>query len=129
MIWVGVAALSAAGAVGRYSVMAALEGRLDRAFSSRTTLPSGTTIPWGTAFVNVGAAFALGLLAGASEGWMRLLGTGFLGSFSTFSTWMVEGVFLAGSGSRRQLATSGLWLGGMLALGVAAYGLGQAAVR
>ena len=117
MIWLGVAALSAVGAVGRYGVMASLEGRLDRA------------VPWGTAFVNLAAAFALGLVSGASDGWVRLLGTGFLGSFSTFSTWMVEGVFLAGSGSRRQLATTAVWLVGMLAVGVALYGLGRILAR
>ena len=123
MIWIGVAALSAAGAVGRYGIMAGLEGRFDRPSSS------GTTIPWGPAVVNLVAALALGALAGLPDGWMRLLGTGFLGSFSTFSTWMVEAVFLSGSGSRRQLATAGLWLGGMLLAGVAAYGLGQAVAR
>ena len=129
MIWLGVAALSAAGAVGRYGIMAGLEGRLDRAFSSRTALPSGTPIPWGTAVVNLLAAFALGLVVDASDDWVRLLGIGFLGSFSTFSTWMVEGVFLAGSGSRRQLAITGLWLCGMLALGVTVFGLGRVLAR
>jgi CrcB protein len=119
VIWLGVAAMSAAGAAGRFAVMAGLEGRLGRA----------TTIPWGTALVNVGAAFALGLLTGASEGWVRLLGTGFLGSFSTFSTWMVEGVFLAGAGKAHELRVSALWLGGMLAAGVVAFGLGQVVSR
>ncbi|MCT0199221.1 CrcB family protein [Synechococcus sp. CS-1325] len=52
---------------------------------------------WGTFAVNVVAAFALGLLVGidrrhslAGTGLLLLLGTGFLGSFSTFSTLMLE---------------------------------------
>ncbi|MGI9647959.1 MAG: fluoride efflux transporter FluC [Acidimicrobiia bacterium] len=119
MIWLGVAAASMAGAVGRYGVMAGLEGRLDR------------DIPWGTALVNVSAAFLLGLLAGSSpaENTARLLGAGFLGSFSTFSTWMVEGIFLAGTGTPRQLIRAGWWVGGMLAIGVAAFGWGHMLAR
>lgn len=52
---------------------------------------------WGTFGVNVIACFALGLLvsleqscAQASSRLLLLLGTGFLGSFSTFSTFMAE---------------------------------------
>ena len=87
-IWLGVAATSAIGAVGRYGVMAGFERRFDRG------------IPWGTALVNLAGAFALGLLVGAdrSDATVRLLAGGFLGSFSTFSSWMVEGVFILGSG-------------------------------
>lgn len=117
MIWLGVAAMSAAGAVSRYGVMAGLESRLDR------------SVPWGTALVNVGAAFALGLLDGASEGVVRLLGTGFLGSFSTFSTWMVESVFMARAGTPRGVGNASLWLVGMLVVGIGAYGLGAAVGR
>jgi len=119
MIWLGVAVTSAAGAVGRYSVMAGFERRFDR------------TVPWGTAVVNLAAAFLLGVLLGGgpSESTVRLLGAGFLGSFSTFSTWMVEGVFVAGQGSRRQLTRAMGWVLGLLVLGIIAYGSGYALTR
>jgi CrcB protein len=55
---------------------------------------------WSTLGVNVGASFALGLLVGLAPGgspgaaqMLLLLGTGFLGSLSTFSTFIAE-IFL-----------------------------------
>ena len=51
---------------------------------------------WGTFVVNVFACFALGLIveldqaSGATGGISLLLGVGFLGSLSTFSTFIVE---------------------------------------
>jgi CrcB protein len=52
----------------------------------------GLRAPWGVLAVNLLGAFLLGLLAGAhpSDVLVIALGTGFLGSFTTFSTWMVE---------------------------------------
>jgi CrcB protein len=45
-----------------------------------------------TLVVNLTGAFALGLLvgAGADADTARILGTGFLGAYTTFSTWMLE---------------------------------------
>jgi CrcB protein len=42
--------------------------------------------------VNIGCSFVLGLLAGldASHRTMLVLGTATLGSYTTFSTWMLE---------------------------------------
>jgi len=119
VIWLGVAATSAVGAVARYSVMAGLERRFDR------------QVPWGTALVNLVAAFLLGLLVGSdpTESTGRLLGAGFLGSFSTFSTWMVEGVFMAGTGTRRQLLRTSVWLVGLLLVGIVAFGFGHSLAR
>jgi len=119
MIWFGVAATSALGAVSRYGLMAGFERRFDRG------------IPWGTAVVNLTGALALGLLVGAdpSNATIRLVGAGFLGSFTTFSSWMVEGVFILGTGSRRRLIETTLWVAGMLVLGVAAFGVGAALAR
>ena len=90
---------------------------------------------WGTFGVNVIACFALGLLvsleqscAQASSRMLLLLGTGFLGSFSTFSTFMAE-VF-AVLRARAWGETLGLLassvLGGLLAmeLGLAIGGAG-----
>jgi CrcB protein len=119
VIWLGVAATSAAGAVGRFSVMAGLESRFDR------------RIPWGTALVNLFGAFVLGAVAGSdpSGSTARLLGSGFLGSFTTFSTWMVESVFMAGNGTRTEAQRALLWLAGMLVGGIAAYGWGVGLAR
>ena len=52
----------------------------------------GSAFPLGTLAVNVGGCFALGLLAGlgASSQTMLLLGTATIGSYTTFSTWMLE---------------------------------------
>jgi len=48
--------------------------------------------PLGTLAVNLSGAFALGLLVGlgASHRTMTVLGTATLGSYTTFSTWMLE---------------------------------------
>lgn len=119
MIWLGVAATSALGAVGRYGLMAGFERRFDRG------------VPWGTAVVNLLGSFALGLLIGAdpSNTTLRLVGGGFLGSFTTFSSWMVEGVFILGTGSRRRAVQTTWWVAGMLVLGVAAFGVGAGIAR
>jgi len=50
------------------------------------------SFPLGTLTVNLLGSFALGVLVGAGTGEdaLRLLATGLLGSFTTFSTWMLE---------------------------------------
>ena len=60
----------------------------------------GLRAPWGVLAVNLVGAFLLGLLVGAQPSSVVViaLGTGFLGSFTTFSTWMVESDALAMSG-------------------------------
>jgi CrcB protein len=77
--WAGVAALGALGAVGRWQVTAAVQRRV------RTSVPAGTLV------VNLLGALLLGLLVGmrVAEPVLLLLGGGLLGSFTTFSTWMV----------------------------------------
>ena len=56
-----------------------------------------SSLPWGTAVVNLTGAAALGALVGLDPGvvLVEVAGTGFLGGFTTFSTWMVESVGLA----------------------------------
>ncbi|HUR84439.1 MAG TPA: CrcB family protein [Solirubrobacteraceae bacterium] len=83
-------------------------------------LRTAARFPFGILLVNVAGAFALGLAAGAglSGDAYRLLATGLLGAFTTFSTWMLD--------SRRL----GRRLGGVnvvasLALGLAAVWFGR----
>jgi fluoride exporter len=80
LTWAGVAFLGALGAVARF--------RVDSAVSAR--LPSD--FPVGTLAVNLTGSFALGALVGisASHALALLLGVGFTGGYTTFSTWTVE---------------------------------------
>ena len=79
-VWVGIGAVGAIGAVLRFVVDGAVAARWRGAF------------PAGTLVVNVSGAFLLGALVGLgpSGDAMRLAGTGLLGSYTTFSTWMLE---------------------------------------
>jgi len=64
----------------------------------------GGTFPWATLSVNVLGSFALGLLAplalsrGLSPELRLLLTTGFMGAFTTFSTFSLETLQLARAG-------------------------------
>ena len=109
--WLGMAALGAAGALGRFTV----DGFVS------TQRPSD--FPFGTLAVNLTGGFTLGLLVGLGvTGDARfVLGTGLLGGYTTFSTWMFEAQRLGEAGE-----WSLMWLNlavPMLA-GVAATGLG-----
>jgi CrcB protein len=90
--------------------------------------------PLGTMIINLSGSFLLGLvvgLAGAhvlSPEWRLILGTGFLGGYTTFSTASYEAVRLAQQGRWRAasvhtigmavgafvFAAIGLWLGAVL---------------
>jgi CrcB protein len=58
----------------------------------------GSVFPWGTLLINVSGSVILGLVAAAYLGhadpvrrnWYLLLGTGFCGGFTTFSTFSLE---------------------------------------
>jgi fluoride exporter len=111
-VLIGIAALGGVGAVGRFLLDGAVAARAGRGF------------PWGTLAVNLSGAFVLGLLAGVAltgDG-LRLLGTGLLGAFTTFSTWAFEAHRQAedggGRGALANLAVS-------LVLGLACAWLGR----
>jgi len=73
--------------------------------------------PRGTLAVNLTGAFAAGIVTGAGVGTTALLiaGTGFLGGYSTFSTWMVERTYVATSiVAGLALAAGGYALGSLL---------------
>jgi fluoride exporter len=79
----------------------------------------------GTLAVNLAGAFGLGLLWGAADAlrsdWLVVAGTGFLGAFTTFSTWMVELHGRWRPGARRRLLVEA---GATLMAGVALVLLG-----
>ena len=92
----------------------------------------GGEFPLGTFMINVTGCFALGFLATALAAMRRdvalptaLLATGFLGGYTTFSTYALEGLLLYNDGSRRLAVASllGPVLAGLLA---AAAGAGVA---
>jgi fluoride exporter len=116
VVWIGVALLGGCGALARFGLTLLVADRLH------------PHLPMGTLAVNVSGAFLLGLLAGASvEGDARLLfGAGLLGSYTTFSTWMIETQRIDEAG-KRQLAVVNVLLSIVLGVGGAALGrfLGQ----
>lgn len=104
----------ALGAVGRYLLSGAVQQR------SRSDFPVGTLI------VNLAGAFLLGLVAGADnlQSTATLAAAGFLGGFTTFSTWMIETIRLGIRPIRsRSLANLALALLGGVALAAAGYSL------
>jgi fluoride exporter len=84
----------------------------------------GAGFPFGTLAVNLSGAFVLGVLAGLAlaAGPQRLLGTGLIGAFTTFSTWALETHRLAEDG---ELGRAGANVAVSLACGVAAAWLGR----
>jgi CrcB protein len=79
-VWIGVAALGSMAAVGRFL--------LDGWISAR----GARGLPLGTFVVNISGAFVLGLIAGVAltGDALVLVGTATIGSYTTFSTWMLE---------------------------------------
>lgn len=110
--WIAVAALGGTGAVARFLA--------DTTISQRV----GSAFPAGTLAVNLSGAAALGLLAGLGLHGVALLlaGTATLGSYTTFSTWMLETHRLAEDGHVRAAVLNVV---AALALGVGAAALGR----
>ncbi|MFE0751578.1 fluoride efflux transporter CrcB [Gordonia sp. NPDC058843] len=92
MIALAVMLAGALGAVTRFVVDGAVRHRWP------------TTTPWGTLAINVSGSALLGVLAGlvvfhgASHDWQLIVGTGFCGGYTTFSTASFEAVRLAQRG-------------------------------
>lgn len=87
-----------------------------------------TTFPWATVLINVSGSLLLGVLAGlvmsrhASPNLQLILGTGFCGGYTTFSTASFESVRLAQQRRYRIACLNVLGTAG-LSLGAAALGL------
>jgi CrcB protein len=112
LLWVGLAGVG--GVVARYAL---------------STPFHGDTLPWITVAINVVGSFLLGLLVTAhvfSDETRAALGVGFLGGFTTFSTFSVQAVldFEAGEPGRALLYIAASVVGGLAAAG-AGYALGR----
>ena len=86
----------------------------------------GTGFPWGTAFVNVLGSFLMGVLIEASASWRLFLATGFLGGFTTFSSFSLDTAFLIERGS---MGLAFLYVAGSVLIGIGALFAGLALVR
>lgn len=111
LVLAGVGVLGGIGAVARFLVDAAVADRV------------ATSFPAGTLAVNLSGALAVGVLLGATanEDAIRLIATGLLGAYTTFSTWALESHRLAEGG---ELRLAGLNFAVSLVLGVAVAWLG-----
>lgn len=112
MIAIAIGLVGGAGALARF-VLDGLAGRL-----------AGGRFPFGTLLVNVLGALVLGGLVGIAVGrdLYRVLGTGLIGAFTTYSTWAFESHRLGEDG---QLGLGILNLVVSLALGLGAAWAGR----
>ena len=112
LVVVAVGLVGGAGAISRFLLDGLVTGRAGREF------------PYGTFAVNLSGAFALGVVAGVAlhgDGY-RLVATGLLGAFTTFSTWAFESHRLGEDG---ELRVGALNVAVSLLLGVTAAWLGR----
>jgi fluoride exporter len=110
-VWIAVAALGAIGAIGRLLLEDVVSSKLPIAF------------PVGTLAVNVSGTFVLGLLTGvALTGTaLTLAGSATIGSYTTFSTWMLETHSL-NEDARRRAAVANVLVSVAVGIGAAALG-------
>jgi CrcB protein len=112
LLWFAVGALGGFGALARFLI------------DGLVSAGAGAQFPLGTLVVNLTGAVVLGVLVGiALHGSPYLLaGTAAIGSYTTFSTWLLESHRLAEDG-RRWLLAANVALG--LVMGVGAVALGR----
>jgi fluoride exporter len=110
--WVAVGAIGGASALARFFVDGIVATRIPSDF------------PAGTLAVNASGAFVLGLLAGLALSGESLLlaGTASVGSYTTFSTWMLETQRLTEAGDQ---INAGANLIVSVGVGLGAAGLGR----
>lgn len=115
LLFAGIAVAGGIGAAARMVLDGLIRSRL-----------AGAT-PWGTIAINVSGSLVLGFLTGLAAGnllpteWFLIIGTGFLGGYTTFSTASYETVRLLEQRAWWASAMSGL---GTLVLATTAAGLG-----
>jgi CrcB protein len=113
MSWILLALAGGVGSLLRFGLDSTVSRRVAGAF------------PYGTLAVNVSGSFALGLLTGLGVGGESsfVFGTGLLGAYTTFSTWMFETERL-GEDGETAIGLANVVLG--VAAGLAAAGAGWA---
>jgi fluoride exporter len=117
LAWVAFVAAAALGAPLRYLVDGAIGDRTEGAF------------PWGTFVINATGSLLLGFLTGLAlyhafpKTPKVILGTGFCGAYTTFSTFSFETVRLIEEGAINEAVRNAL---GTLVTGAAAAGIGLA---
>jgi fluoride exporter len=117
VVWVGLVVAGAVGAVCRYVVDGLIEDHAAGVF------------PWGTFLINMTGSLLLGLITGAAlyhafpSTPRIILGTGFCGAYTTFSTWTFESIRLMEEGAVREALVNATL---SLAVGAGATGLGLA---
>lgn len=111
--WIGVALLGSVGSIARFL--------LDGAVSRR----SRSSFPLGTLAVNASGTLMLGLLTGLALSGEALLlaGSALIGSYTTYSTWMLETHRLGEDG---QLLEGALNVLASVVVGLGAIALGRA---
>jgi CrcB protein len=112
LTWIAVLAVGAAGALTRFFIDSIVSAKF------------GGDFPLGTLVVNISGAFALGLVAGLAltGNALIIVGTAALGSYTTFSTWVLETHRLGEDGEYvRAFANSAI----SLAFGIGAVALGR----
>ncbi len=112
LLWVGVVLIGGAGSVLRFLADGVVASAVGRDF------------PFGTLAVNVSGAAIQGLITGLALGHDQALlaGTAAVGSYTTFSTWMLETQRLTEERRHRAAAANVI---ASLALGIAAAALGR----
>lgn len=112
LLWLAVMVIGGAGSVVRFLA----DGLVGSA--------AGRDFPAGTLAVNVSGAVILGIVTGLALGHDQALlaGTAAVGSYTTFSTWMLETQRLA---EERQHRLAAVNVAASLVLGVAAAAAGQ----
>jgi CrcB protein len=113
VVWTAVILIGGVGSVARFL----LDGIVGAAI--------GKDFPYGTLVINISGAIVLGLLTGLalSDTASLLAGTAAVGSYTTFSTWMLESQRMAEERQAPKVAANIVF---SLVLGVAAAALGQA---
>lgn len=112
LVWLGVMLIGGIGSVTRFLV--------DRTVARRV----GRPFPYGTLTVNITGAALLGFLTSLAlpKDVSLLIGTAFVGAYTTFSTWMLETQRL---GEERQLLAAFANIAVSVLLGLGAVLLGQ----
>jgi CrcB protein len=110
--WIAVGLLGGVAAAARFVIDAEIHARVDGPF------------PLGILAVNLAGALALGILAGAALHGVALVivAGGGIGSFTTFSTWILDSHRLDAAGQARLAQVN---IGLSLAIGFAAVALGH----